>query len=141
MRVLIATNELQSASSGDYSHTVEGELVTPVVAECADPDRCGCARGFPGLASARATTTAMVVDRPFIGIADLRDAVRSWLERGGWADLLSAGAEPDEVEGMLDEIVDEHVDAIDEVCAAFPLGTVVERHGTLLAARVVRGAA
>ena len=60
MLVLIATNELQGTAPDDYAWTVEGELVTPVATECASADRCGCARGFPGLESARATTTAMV---------------------------------------------------------------------------------
>jgi hypothetical protein len=135
MRVLIATTELQDPGAGDYCFTVEGELVTPVVAQCHTPDDCGCSRGFPGLASSRATTTAMVVERPFITSDDLRDVVLDSLARDGWLDLL--GDDADEI----DEIVDEHVDAIEEICRTFAVGTVVERHGTLIASRTYRAAA
>jgi len=151
MLVLIATNELQGTAPDDYAWTVEGELVTPVATECADGDRCGCARGFPGLASARATTTAMIIERPGVTEDDLRDAVFDWLDRGGWFDLLeraavdrsiAAGhdgclgvAELDDIDATVDAIVSEHVEMIGEVCASFPEGTVVERHGTLVVAR------
>lgn len=138
MRILIATNELQHTAPGDYSFTVEGEIVTPVVAPCARPDDCGCGRGFPGLASGRATTTAMVVDRPFITPDDVRDAVEDWLERGGWFDLL---ADSDEADEIIDELLDEHVGAIAEVSAAFEPGTVLERRGDLVRARSIRHAA
>lgn len=136
MRLLIATNELQATTDSDYSFTVEGELVTPLVAECCTPDTCGCGRGFPGLASGKATTTAMVVDRPFITVDDLRDAVFAWLERCGWTDLLG----PDHAD-EIEELVDEHVDVIQEVCRTYPLGTVVERQGTIIASRSYRTAA
>src|SRR5688572_11664790 len=92
MLVLIATNELQGTAPGDYAWTVEGELVTPVVTECASGERCGCNRGFPGLASGKATTTAMIVDRPGVEVSDVRDAVYDWLDRGGWIDLLEQTA-------------------------------------------------
>ena len=72
MLVLIATNELQGTSPDDYSFTVEGELVTPLAAECASGEQCGCDRGFPGLASGFATTTAMVAERPGVTKDDLR---------------------------------------------------------------------
>lgn len=151
MLVLIATNQLQGTAPDDYAWTVEGELVTPVATECADGDRCGCARGFPGLASARATTTAMVVDRPGVTERDLREALFDWLDRGGWIDLLERAAversiaaghdgclgvsELDDVDAAVDAIIDEHVELIGEVCAAFPEGTVVERHGLRVMAR------
>ena len=41
MLVLIATNELQGTNPDDYSFTVEGELVTPLAAECASGEQCG----------------------------------------------------------------------------------------------------
>jgi hypothetical protein len=151
MLVLIATNELQGSARDDYAWTVEGELVTPVATECADGDRCGCARGFPGLASALATTTAMIVERPGVTESDLRDAVFDWLDRGGWIDLLERAAversiaaghdgclgasERQEIDATVDAIVDEHVERIHEVCASFPEGTVVERHGSVVTAR------
>ncbi len=154
MLVLIATNEQQGADPKDYSFTVEGELVTPVANECASGDRCGCARGFPGLASGFATTTAMVVDRPGVTEFDLRDAVFDWLDRGGWIDLLeSAAAERsvhgagdqhgdqhahpgvDDVDDTIESIIDEHVHAIRLVCEAYSEGSVVVRDGPLVMRR------
>jgi len=147
MLVLIATNELQGTVDGDYAWTVEGELVTPVVVECRSGDRCGCRRGFPGLASERATTTAMVVDRPELTQEDLRGAVRDWLDRGGWVDLLTDGVgerlglDPDhievssEVDEIVEDMVDEHVDNIGLVCRSFPVGTVIARDGDLVLER------
>jgi hypothetical protein len=147
MLVLIATNELQGTTDDDYSFTVEGELVTPLAAECSSGDRCGCRRGFPGLASGFATTTAMVAERPGVTEDDLRDAVFDWLDRSGWIDLfeetarersgsdVASNAQVDDVDDLIEAIIDEHVDCIHEVCSAYPVGTVVVRHGTLVAAR------
>jgi len=133
MLVLLATKELQGEATGDYSWTVEGELVTPVAAECASGDRCGCSRGFPGLASSRATTTAMVADLEHLTEADLRDAISDSLERGGWFDLVPA----DEIH----ELIDEHVECIAEVCATFPAGSVLGRNGSLVFDRSIARAA
>lgn len=151
MLVLIATNEMQGIAHDDYSWTIEGELVTPVATECASGERCGCNRGFPGLASGFATTTAMVVDRPGVTEADLREAVYDWLERGGWIELLeqnmaatsiAAGDDDelsfddlDEIDHMVDSIIDEHVTMIREVCSAFAEGSILSRHGPLVSAR------
>ena len=149
MHVLIATNELQGLAPTDYAWTVEGELVTAEATECADADRCGCGRGFPGLASSRATTTAMVADLPHISAADLRGAILDWLERSGWRELLAAGvdgtgdaADPTvDVDDQLDEIADEHVETITQICALFEPGTVIEREGCLVRARAYPAAA
>ena len=155
MLVLIATNELQGTSPDDYSFTVEGELVTPVAAECASGERCGCNRGFPGLASGFATTTAMVADRPGVTDADLRDAVFDWLDRTGWIELFEATAleragsgagggrfHPDhDVDDLIEAVIDEHVDCIHEVCSTYPVGTVVVRRGTLVMTRSYPSAA
>lgn len=62
MHVLIATDRTQGDRPDDYHHAVTGELVRLPGVECADPG-CGCQRGFAGMASSRATTTAEVVDR------------------------------------------------------------------------------
>ena len=147
MLVLIATNELQGSDPGDYSFTVEGELVTPVASECASGERCGCNRGFPGLASGFATTTAMVIDRPGVTEDDLRDAVFDWLDRGGWIELFESAAreradandgvtEPnDDVDDLIESVIDEHVDCIHEICRTYPEGSVVTRRGTLVMSR------
>jgi hypothetical protein len=157
MLVLIATNELQGTSPDDYSFTVEGELVTPVAAECASGERCGCDRGFPGLASGFATTTAMVAERPGVTERDLRDAVFDWLDRNGWIELFEQTAEEraaslvgrcdliddvdDDVDDLIESIIDEHVDCIRQVCSAYPVGTVVVRRGTRITTRSMPHAA
>ena len=52
----------------------------------------------------------------------MREVVEDSLERDGWFDL--AG------EACQRELVDEHLECIAAVCAAFPIGTVVGRNGT-----------
>ncbi len=141
MRVLVATNQFQGVAPHDYAHTVEGELVLVEVAECDSPDECGCGRGWPGMASHKATTTAMVADLPHLSEDDLRGAIADWLDAAGWAELFRSAAdvdtegEFDDVDAMLDAMVDEHVDLIVEVCDSFPVGTVLERQGTLIRGR------
>lgn len=151
MLVLVATHELQGTAPGDYAHTVDGELVTAVVTECGSSNRCGCNRGFPGLASAKATTTAMIVDRPGVSESDLRDAVYDWLDRGGWINLveqatderndLDANAPFEYADDTVEDMVNEHVDAIVEVCTSFQIGTVLGRRGSLIASRSMPTAA
>ncbi len=120
MKVLVATRETQGFDGGDYSHTVEGELVVANVAEC-DAAGCGCDRGFPGLASHRATTTALVVDLD-ISPADLREAIRGSLDDQGWLQWLD--------EHQSDELVDEHVSTVEYICRHYAVGTVLRRRGT-----------
>jgi hypothetical protein len=132
MRVLVATNELQGTRAGDYAWTVEGELVVAELTECANP-RCGCSRGFSGVASSKATTTAMVVDLTHIGPDTLRDVICGYLERAGWNDLL-----PD---GELDEVIDEHVENLECICSSYAVGTVIERDGLELRPRGLAAAA
>lgn len=151
MRVLVATTELQGLTPGDYAHTVTGELVTATVTQC-DCQDCGCDRGFAGLASHRATTTAMVIEHPHITTSDLRDAIFDHLVAGGWLDLLRAANErqpddrdhtdgPDDFEDFddaeltLDELVDEHLDVMAYICNRFDPGTVISRSGTLVWSR------
>ncbi|NND75992.1 MAG: hypothetical protein HKN44_13400 [Ilumatobacter sp.] len=129
----MATTELQGTAEGDYCWTVEGELVTPVVAECCTPDSCGCAAGFPGLASSRATTTAKVVDLAHLTERDVRDVIEGALERDGWFDLIDPAD--------ADELVDEHVECIAAVCASFPVGAVIGRRGTAVFRRSIAQAA
>lgn len=146
MRVLTATNELQGTAPGDYCFTVEGELVIADVVECAHPDRCGCGRGFPGVSSHRATTTAQVVDLPHIGLVELRGAVRDHVE-SGWSDLVRNGVSPDDpdpdrtVDEHIEAITDEYVESIVVICSHFPAGTTIERNGTIIQARSTPAAA
>jgi hypothetical protein len=150
MRVLVATKETQGYESDDYAFTVEGELVMAEVSECASPERCGCGRGFPGLASRRATTTAMIADLAHLTEADLRQAIADWLDGSGWTDLFRSTADVDDdgfigdfddVDSMIDSMVDEHIDVITDICEAFPVGTIVERSGTQVRARSIPFAA
>lgn len=132
MLVLVATRETQGREDGDYCSTVEGELVTPITFECCVPDTCGCGRGYPGLVSAGATTTAMVVDRTAITPQILRQSVTDSLERGGWRDMAD-----DEFE----QIIDDHVHTIIRICKAFGDGAIVRRDGPAFWADVRRSAA
>lgn len=133
MKVLIATNETQGHEPGDFSGTVEGELVTVGSLECSRPDQCGCGRAFAGVGSSRSTTTAMVVDRPGLSRADVAGAIEDWLARDGWLDVLEPDDDPT-------DLVDGFLDTIDLIGAAFPDGTVVRRTGTVVFPVVTRAA-
>ena len=133
MLVLVATRDTQGQAEGDYCHTVEGELVTPITVECCLPDTCGCARGFPGLVSAHATTTALVVDRTAITPSLLRQSVCDSLARGGMT--------AEVVGNDFDDLVDEHVDTIARVSRVFGEGAVVRRDGPAFWADLARRAA
>lgn len=143
MRVLVATNDLQGTSPDDYAFTVDGELVAVVVAECDDGDRCGCSRGFPGIASNRATTTAAVVELEHVTRHELRAVLTDWVERSGWSDMFRTVDDIDdaEVDELVASVVDEHIDAIEAVAESFPVGTIIERTGTEIRSRSVRRAA
>lgn len=123
MKVLIATQQTQGSQRGDYAWTLDGELVTVGSIECANADQCGCARGFCGLGTSRATTTAIVADLPLMTDADVRGAVRDWLERDGWVELMEDDPQ------TLDDVIDDYVADIYNVCRWFPVGTVVRRDG------------
>ncbi|HET7683918.1 MAG TPA: hypothetical protein VFK34_09665 [Marmoricola sp.] len=125
MRILVATNKTNGSAPGDYDFCVEGELVymqDPCGADRIDPDGggCGCGRGFAGTNSHRATTTAQVVDSQ-LSSAQVREALRSSLEAGGWIapDLVP----PDEAEAAVEELMDDMV----RVARHFPVGSVVRR--------------
>lgn len=122
MKVLVATAEGQGMHEGDFCWTLEGELVlTGSLLECSAPATCGCGRGFPGLGSARATTTAMVADRPELARADLLRAIRDSLERQGWLQGLPPGT--------ADEIVEDEADRIRWTATTFATGSVLSREG------------
>ncbi len=124
MRVLVATHHTNGQVAGDYDHCVDGELVymqDPCDSDLRDPDGgCGCGRGFAGMSSHRASTTAMVVDRP-LGPEDLREALRSSLEAGGWLD--PAFCPPD----LAVEVVEGLAAEVRALAEHFPLGSIVRR--------------
>ncbi|MEO6570160.1 MAG: hypothetical protein ABIO83_01290 [Ilumatobacteraceae bacterium] len=133
MLVLVATNDTQGDIESDHAHTVEGELVTPVTIDAADPGTCGCSSGFSGLASGRCTTTAVVTDRPGITDEVLGLAVRDALDRSGGP--IAQGHE------LFDTVAAEHVEAIGALARAFQRGSVVRRDGHAFWADIRRGAA
>lgn len=116
MKVLVATASTQGARPNDYCWTVEGELVRVdevCRTDLEDPDGgCGCGRGFAGLASHHATTTARVAEVD-LGVEEYAEAIRSSLEAQGY--------EPD---GAL---VREEAEVLRTIAAALVVGTVLER--------------
>jgi hypothetical protein len=130
---------------------VDGELVTPPILDCVDPDCRACPTGWFGLVSHGATTTAMVVDRPGVTLADLKRRIHHWLDCGGVIDQIVQAVESGEhtVDGALfddpvdavDELVMAHVHDIHQICAEFPIGTELSRLGSLVSPTQARTAA
>ena len=118
MKVLVATARTQGTRTNDYHYCVDGELVwfPPTCSrDEADPDGgCGCGRGFGGLNSHTATTTAMVTEVA-LSRDDYIEALWSSLERQGWTRFLE-----------IDEVAAE-VDALLVLVADLPVGTVLGR--------------
>lgn len=117
MKLLTATTTSQGTRENDYSWTVEGELVgidEPCGKDRSDPDGgCGCGRGFFGMSSHRATTTALVRDLPLTR-EDVMLALSGYYESGGYGRLSRS------------ELVAE-VDDLVELGALWPDGSVIER--------------
>jgi hypothetical protein len=116
MKVLVATARTQGDRPNDYHWCIEGELVR-IGEVCpldrSDPDGgCGCGRGFGGLNSHRATTTARIAEVP-LSRADYVEAIRSSLQQQGWDPCIGcAESEADELAALV---------------ADWPAGAVVER--------------
>lgn len=134
MRFIVATDTTNGSVSGDFTHCVEGELVVidePCDGDRADPGgKCGCGRSFSGLSSHRATTTARVVELSLTE-AEVREAIRSSREAGGWLD--PSWCPP----GLAQELVDEVFDGGRHIAEHFPVGTVLGRWADDIYARVV----
>ncbi len=119
MRVVTATTETQGFADTDYSLAVDGELVQIGGMECcADCSRCE--RGFPGLASAKSSTTAVVVDLPHMTPELLRQAL---------ADSLAA-------QGRAIDLVEQEAHLIEVVANRYPPGTVLEKDRLTVTARL-----
>lgn len=123
MRMLVATRRGQGDHPGDYCFTAEGEPVTPLLPACTLPELCGCVRGFDGLESDRATTTALVADRTDLTPDQLMILLVEAVER--WRNV----AEPPSVPAAIDQF-----DEIRRVADSFPVGTVLRRNGQYVAA-------
>lgn len=122
MKVLVATSETQGMFEDDYCSTLDGELVYIQSVSCSNR-RCGCSRGFAGMTSNRATTTAMVVDRPELSLNDVADALTDSLERGGWLKNCDEAATTEMVGGLLTMLVN--------ITEPNEAGSVVRREGDL----------
>jgi hypothetical protein len=119
MRVLVATDIGQGDQPGDYSWTLDGEIVMLPILECGDPERCGCGRAFAGMTSHKATTTALIVEDKRISPGRLADLIGdAWLDQG-------YVRTDDWREAMVQE-----VEIIQRITGTFGLGFVVGRHGT-----------
>lgn len=125
MKVLVATTETQGARDDDFCWAVDGELVYLPFLTCATPG-CGCDRAFAGLASSKATTTAMVVERDAIQLTTYALVLRDGLARQGWV------ADSSDYEHWLADFVCLH----SEVATAFPDETIVELRDDHVRARV-----
>jgi hypothetical protein len=126
MKMLTATKIGQGIRANDYSHTTEGELVL-VGLVCAtdrkNPDGgCGCGRGFSGLSSHRATTTAQVRDLPM----SREDVILAFV---GYYKSAGYGIVPrNEVEPEVDELL--------QFAGKHDTGTIIERRLDLVRPRL-----
>jgi hypothetical protein len=117
MKVLVATSLTQGRRGNDFCGAVESELVfirppCPLYAGTGSPDcPCGCGRGFAGLVSGQASTTALVLDLPDASRSEYIDALGTGLEGLGCPGRFAA------------DIADSLIDLV----AAWPVGTIVER--------------
>lgn len=119
MKIYTATERTQGQRAGDYHWCVEGEIVVPLLVVCDrdrdDPDGgCGCGRGWSGLNSHKATTTAMVRDLDMTE-ADYTEAVRSSLGQMGWYPRIIDDA-------TLQDLLDDAT----ELANTFPVGAILE---------------
>lgn len=126
VKVLVATTERQGDRHDDYAWAVDGELVYIPIDACDCPG-CGCERGFAGMASSRATTTALVVDRVDLGSAELGRALSDSLERQGWLDPERSADQ--------DELFRHLFQRLLVAAAHFPTGSIIEREGHLVRRR------
>ncbi len=119
MKVLVATSETQGQQPGDYDWCVDGELVW--IGEVCDTDRrdpaggCGCGRGFAGMASRRATTTAAVRELAWVTRETFHTSLRESLDAQGWLKVYGA----DRVAKMADRLL--------ALAARLPVGSIVQR--------------
>lgn len=155
MLVLIATDPTPAhrrrAPFQEAPPAVDGELVTPPVVDCPDVECDTCATGWFGLVSHGATTTAMVVDRPGVSLADLKRRIHDWLDCNGIVDTIVQAVDAGEyvVDGVhfddavaaVDDVVLAHVHDLQQICAEFPVGTELSRLGSLVSPVATRVAA
>jgi len=101
MKILVATSRTQGARESDFNFCIDGELLW-IAEPCATdakrlPNSCGCGRAFAGLASHRATTTALVADLP-MNFDEYSRAISASLQEQGWPPHWAAGIARDQTE-------------------------------------------
>jgi len=131
MLVFEATDRLQGVRDDDYHHAWTGELVYLPVVDCAS-QACGCMRGFAGFDSHRATTTAIVVERPSMTVEQLAKALAVSLDSGGWIDT------PDPADPLVSLLTTEIVELAASYGRYGP-GVIIERNGEELCHRLPPG--
>lgn len=117
MKVFVATRA--GAEPGDFSQTVEGELVRLPIT-CDDPT-CDCGKAMTGLGSGLSTTTFTVreidVDRSMY-----RQLLWDTLLRDGWVD-----EDKDEDHEWVDRLVELHLDLAEKFSPEIPLRLAGDR--------------
>jgi hypothetical protein len=144
MRVLIAVNQQRRVHEHQPGRAVDGELVTPVLLECTEPERCRCNRSWAGLSTVGFSALAEVADRPNLDRLELRRALHGLLEEVGWIDEMMLAIEADDGDDPVwatERMIDDHLVQIEEICSTFPVGTVLSRLGDLVAPTVESRAA
>ena len=145
MKVLIAVNQQRRVHEHQPGQAVDGELVSPILLECTQPERCRCNRSWAGLSTVGFSALAEVADRPNLDRPELRRLVHGLLDEVGWIDDMVQAIEADRCAGVghvddpvwvAERMIDEHLAQIDEICATFPVGTVLSRLGDLVAPTV-----
>jgi hypothetical protein len=124
MKVLVATGRTQGVRKNDYHWAIEGELVR--IGEVCRKDRddpdggCGCGRGFGGLASHRATTTARVAELALTQ-AQYTETYRASLQDQGWYHC--------------EDCIADEIEFLARVAADCSIGAVIERRLDVLQER------
>ncbi|MGH8911051.1 MAG: DUF7715 family protein [Acidimicrobiia bacterium] len=118
MRVFVATRA--GAEDGDYSHTVDGELVRlPVTC---DTPGCDCGRAMTGMASGQSTTTFTIRDLD-VSREVYHELLWSTLLRDAWV----TESDPDDEE-WVQKLVTLHL----ELAAGFEVGVPLRLNGDRL---------
>lgn len=121
VNVLISTTQSQGERPGDFSWVPDGELVARYGLVCAsehpDGSGCGCGRAFGGFDTHRSTTSAMVVTSDLTE-QQWRARLHQTLADTGWASM-----DPDDLAGLIDELVEFDLGAARDL----PAGSIIGR--------------
>jgi len=128
MRILVATRETQGQRDNDFFFCEEGEPVKIGFACDRDGDNpdgpCGCRRGFAGVQSSRATTTAKVEERA-LNLDEYREILTDSYRREGW--LVDKPAREFERSVISVAEIRSRADELLRVAARYVNGTILER--------------